>query len=341
MNVRFYMSDSHACGYVRGIVPGCCINRRPDVSVDYKGNVFPCDRPKSDLMVFQRQETEAILGQMRMAKSLGISTCYEIDDDMFNMPPEFGEPAKHYDNPQVRSCMAAFLNECDGVTVSTRELAEQLSPIAPKQDFIIVPNSVDGSMWDEARSARLRRIASAPREVTIGYFASGSHMMDAPLIESVRLLMIGFPTMQSLHSYFPGRVTFTPWVLYHDLPAAISNFDIALAPLKDNPFNRAKSNQKYLETGILEIPLVASDMPCYAQSITHAENGMLCHSSADFEAAICALVASLEYRLSMGASARANVYSRWLSENVADSWVSAWSAIVKKALQFRSKGLQK
>ena len=37
-------------------------------------------------------------------------------------------------------------------------------------------------------------------------------------------------------------------------------FDIGLAPLRDNHFNRAKSNLRYLEYGALRIPTVASDV---------------------------------------------------------------------------------
>jgi hypothetical protein len=42
--------------------------------------------------------------------------------------------------------------------------------------------------------------------------------------------------------------------------------DVAVAPLQDNPFNRAKSNLKLLEYGWLGIPVVASDLEPYRDS---------------------------------------------------------------------------
>ena len=41
------------------------------------------------------------------------------------------------------------------------------------------------------------------------------------------------------------------------------NLDIAVAPLVDHPFNRAKSALKLLEYGALALPVVATDIEPY------------------------------------------------------------------------------
>jgi len=56
-----------------------------------------------------------------------------------------------------------------------------------------------------------------------------------------------------------------PMVPVGRYPARLARlgFDIAVAPLVDHPFNRAKSALKLLEYGALALPVVASDIEPY------------------------------------------------------------------------------
>ena len=47
---------------------------------------------------------------------------------------------------------------------------------------------------------------------------------------------------------------------------AAMELDIAVAPLTDHPFNRAKSSLKLLEYGALALPVVASDLEPYREA---------------------------------------------------------------------------
>jgi glycosyltransferase involved in cell wall biosynthesis len=53
-----------------------------------------------------------------------------------------------------------------------------------------------------------------------------------------------------------------PIARYPETLASLA-LDAAVAPLEDHPFNRAKSNLKLLEYGVLGIPVVASDLEPY------------------------------------------------------------------------------
>tara|TARA_Y100000034_G_C6810631_1_gene364257 strand:- start:391 stop:975 length:585 start_codon:yes stop_codon:yes gene_type:complete len=54
-----------------------------------------------------------------------------------------------------------------------------------------------------------------------------------------------------------------------------ANMDIAIAPLQMNEFNDSKSEIKVAECGRYKVPLVASDVGCYGETIENWETGVL------------------------------------------------------------------
>jgi predicted metal-dependent hydrolase len=71
MRVKFYVSDFHACGYVRGEVIAREINKRyAPHTIDVKSHVTLSDYFGTDIMVFQRQHDLNILEKMRQAKRI-------------------------------------------------------------------------------------------------------------------------------------------------------------------------------------------------------------------------------------------------------------------------------
>ena len=51
--------------------------------------------------------------------------------------------------------------------------------------------------------------------------------------------------------------------------------DVAIAPLQMNPFNDSKSDIKVAECGRYGVPLVASNIGCYSDTIKNGVNGYL------------------------------------------------------------------
>ena len=54
-----------------------------------------------------------------------------------------------------------------------------------------------------------------------------------------------------------------------------SNIDVAIAPLQNNDFNDSKSDIKVAECGRYKVPLVASDIGCYSDTIINGQTGYL------------------------------------------------------------------
>jgi hypothetical protein len=85
------------------------------------------------------------------------------------------------------------------------------------------------------------------------------------------------------------------------------NFDIVLAPLIDHPFNRGKSDVKWLEAGFCAIPGVFENLPPYSGSIEHGETGFLAGSESDWEDALAALIDDPALRQRIGGAARERI----------------------------------
>ena len=65
-----------------------------------------------------------------------------------------------------------------------------------------------------------------------------------------------------------------------------SNFDVSLAPLQSNMFNRSKSDLKVVEAGYTRSSIIASNTTPYKESIQDGVTGLLCSSPRDWKNAI-------------------------------------------------------
>jgi len=61
----------------------------------------------------------------------------------------------------------------------------------------------------------------------------------------------------------------------HEYGVFYANMDIAIAPLKMNAFNDSKSDIKVAEAGRYKVPIVASNVGCYSDTIQNGKTGYL------------------------------------------------------------------
>ena len=339
MNIIWYMSDLHACGAIRGEIPAREINRSfQHCQVICKSDVLVSDIFKADIMVFQRQHQTAILEKMREAKRHGIKCVCEIDDNLFVIPLKFQKPCDFYAKPEVRDNMLAFMKEADAMIVSTRVLAEQLHAMVPETNKFVVTNSVDIERWEVAWT---RKQAEQSEKLVIGWMASGSHMIDLPLIEGAlqRILTefphvalhfvgwLGFEQLGNWGNAFKDRIFVDPWVDISLLPNVMQGFDIGLAPLVDNPFNLGKSGIKFLQYSCLGIPTIASPLAPYIEVIEDGVNGIFATTEDEWYQALKKLIEDPAARKTMGAVARLNVLENHDIRNNAGHWVDTYMKI--------------
>lgn len=340
MNIIWYMSDLFACGHIRGEVVARELNQRfTNHSMICKTDIMLSDYFWANVMVFQRANSQLLLQKMRMAKDFGIKTIYDIDDDVFNTPPGFQKPYDFYSRPDVQEAITQLMNTADAATCSTYELAKSLAPRIPLKPKFVLENALDAFMWDAIYHEKQTQKKDT---VTLGWMASGSHVIDAPLVRDVlKTLMHDYPNLRihcigwigfnelGLEEY-KDRITVDGWVEISDLPRAMMDFDIGLAPVADNPFNRSKSNIKWLQYSALGIPTVASPLPPY-KDIRHGKDGLLATENrpGSWEDCLRSLIESESYRKQMGADARLCLIQKWDMRNNIGQWLDVFDLVRK------------
>jgi hypothetical protein len=186
-----------------------------------------------------------------------------------------------------------------------------------------------------------RLLTSKEPTITIGWFASGSHGMDAKMIDdvmadvmqnpNVRLAVRGGVTEECLQkcvAMYPDRVALEPWSEIHSLPYDLVDVDIGIAPLIEHPFNDCKSNIKWLQYSALGIPSIVSKSLAY-KDVANGENGLVAASQEDWFKMISLLVVNAQERHRLGMAACMNVKNRWdMSQNY-KHWVDVFRRAVK------------
>ena len=119
------------------------------------------------------------------------------------------------------------------------------------------------------------------------------------------------------------RLSYLEWVEIEKYADVLSRFDIGVAPLVDNRFNRCKSDLKYLEYGMIGLPVVASAVAPYEGSVEHGVNGLLARNPKDWLKHLRRLVVEEETRTRLGAAARDFAEARLMSRNVSQ-WEDAY-----------------
>ncbi len=218
---------------------------------------------------------------------------------------------------------------CDAVLVSTRFLARQVRELG--KEAYVIRNALS---WEQILHAEphARRRLDAPlpspqEEVRIGYFSgTATHDRDfqeaAPALltllkefPNLRLRIVGPLRLDPAFEPFRDRIERRDLVPLTRLSEEIAQVDVALAPLEpDNPYCRAKSEVKYVEAGLVGVPVVATPTEAFRFAIRDGENGFLAATTEDWIRALRALIERPELRRRVGARAREDVLRRYAPE---------------------------
>ncbi|WP_123681447.1 glycosyltransferase [Curtobacterium sp. PhB115] len=211
------------------------------------------------------------------AAARGVRVVGEVDDDFFTESGRARLARAEYDPDRLAS-IDALVRGADTVIVSTPELAEVVRPVA--RDVTVVPNALDPGLWtpgptedDDDRPDGEHRVL---------YMGTLTHAADLELLRDVftdlttadgtpvRLEVIGvtddeaadwFRRIEVPDGHYPA---FSRWLVAHR-----ERWSAGVAPLRDEEFNRAKSDLKFLEYTALGLPAVVSDRPSYAVARSH------------------------------------------------------------------------
>ncbi|MBS0561663.1 MAG: glycosyltransferase [Proteobacteria bacterium] len=226
--------------------------------------------------------------------------------------------AAHFDLMR-RAMLVADLCTC-----TTVELARHMRGF--DKTAMVLPNGFDAAALAFSRlSLRRRRAEPEDGFIRIGYAAgSRTHQRDFAeaagavarvLAERPQCRLVLFQTpdgaarLLDQHEFpaldaMPERIEWWPMRPLEELPGALARFDINLAPLQTgNPFCEAKSDLKYFEAALAEIPTVASPTGPLRRAVRDGETGFLAATEEQWYRALIALVDDAALRRRIGRAA--------------------------------------
>jgi SAM-dependent methyltransferase len=217
------------------------------------------------------------------------------------------------------------------VQTSTPALAEIQRPLNP--EVAVFPNTV--------RALPDVRNFLDPNVLTVFFGALNREPDWAPLMPALNAVAeqagdrLRFCVVHD-RAFFDALRTphkmFTPTCDYDAYLALLGQCEISFMPLGDTPFNRAKSDLKFIEAGACRVAALASNV-VYAASIEEGRTGLLFRSPDELHERLRRLVAMPDVARGLGNAARSYVAGeRMLAYQVAErvAWYrSLWARRVE------------
>jgi glycosyltransferase involved in cell wall biosynthesis len=347
-------SDKAGCGTYRAYIPGLTLEADGyDNNFLLHAGMHPgaidldgADQLANiDVVIFQRCFGPRAQEWLQLARQRGIATIIEMDDDLFTVP-EDNPSARTWAQKDARRAVIQMCRDADHVIVSTPPLATSIlnrTEIDPSR-CTVARNHLHRRVWPESLLQGPQHASLRPDTLVVGWQGSMTHDADFTVaIPALVRILAEFPQVVlrffgsvplTLRGKIPeDRFQWSHGVPFDIYPSALwyAHFDVGIAPLVDNAFNRAKSHLKWMEYSALKIPCVASDVYPYSQSITYAKTGYLARTSDDWYSALHALLSSPDRRRAMGEAAYDHVWTTW----TADRHIPAWKSAIAAAMAHR------
>jgi len=267
-------------------------------------------------------------------KRQGKHIIIDFDDDYINIPEDSPEQTEIIDSKtgevfrfptQLRTLyVKMFVGLADVVVVTTETLKKLYGPFAKK--IVVIPNCMSQDMK--------RDIPKTPNEkVRILWSGSASHKPD--LLEANEkgyLQQIHQKYGDKVEFHFQGPLNFSE--IFPNLPLVshpVASFgdylnviqdinpDIAIAPLKNNIFNHAKSNIKYSQMTLMEAAFIGENLNPYV-AIDNGHDGFLADGATSWTKALSKLVESPELRQKIVGNATKYVESHFMIKKQVSKW---------------------
>jgi len=285
-------------------------------------------RPAWDVFHVQQLHDEDALVAIRRMRDVGVAVVWDTDDDISAVTR--GSEAWHRlgGRRMIRRHFKAAVAAARGahLVTTTNEHLAQVYRDEGAGDVVAIENYLGP---EDLRHARRRH-----QGIVIGITAAGEHEPDLRKLrfaetlerllerrDGVRVVAIGADLRIKSHRYEYVRP-----VEIEELIAAESAFDIALAPLRDTRFNRARSNVKLKEYGAAGAMWLASPVGPYAGM--GEEQGGLLVDEGDWLTTLDALLDDPDRRRALQARARA-----WAEGQTIRAGAPRWESAFRGAVQ--------
>ena len=286
-------------------------------------------------LVLFRAEEDPLAGigpALAYARAHGMRVVYDVDDLVFD--PELAEridglrlmgPYQRRRFIGALSRRRRLMQRCDLVTVSTEALAREAEKLG--LPAAVVPNCLNG---EQLRLAAALPPHTGGATVRVAYLSgSRTHRRDFRECEAALLMamrrhrhlrfrIVGYLDLDPAWAEFGERIERVPFLPPAEMLRSVGECDINLAPLElGNPFCEGKSELKFFEAALVNVPTIASPTATLAAAIEDGVTGLLAGDENGWGRAFDALVTSAARRHAIGEAARQAALSRYTLRTVA------------------------
>lgn len=353
-------------GYYRMWLPKLAIEETTDWKVDFIGSEFPSmiDATNEDTILksyvkfFNKYDLVMLkhfdnpnAGRFIVAASdiTGVPFISDLDDDILSVREDQPAFKKGYGNGGVQqTVVATMLSFSKGLIVTNKYLGENISNTIKERSGIelpywVIPNYNNASEWSKYKSRTNKD------KIVIGWHGSLTHNADLEMVmpvlrrvslenPNVYLEFMGGISADYVRELFKDfEISLLDRIKIHSGTKAWHNFpyklmklkwDIGIAPLIDDRFNRSKSNIKWLEYSMKSIPTVASNVEPY-RSITEGVDGFLCTTQEDWYNALTKLIKSKTLRTKIGKNANKEITKNWQYQKAGKQYKKVIESVLK------------
>lgn len=273
----FYIQGSYPfCYYYRGYLPGVYSNQevvgeflRKDMDVS-DAQLYE-KAMRSDVICFQRPSSEASLKLAKLLKLKGKKIIFDNDDTYSGIPLARLGSEKQVEIAQgLNKILNDFVAIADGVTVSTKVLAEEYGKINP--NVVVLKNCIDPldefvCKKNDTGKFRIGFVGSVTSNDDYIHIKKDIKMLDERGDCTIVIMGVKYsdgkimPSMQEDYDFWASLKNLewhyvVPVTEYMQKVASLA-LDVAIIPRKEHYFNECKSNLKFLEMSLLKIPVIA------------------------------------------------------------------------------------
>ena len=265
-----------------------CIDTTFDI--DYRGE--PCDLVIIDRLVRPDVTLELIQELVDRIRKSGAKPVYALDDNFYDLARENPD----WGSKDFLPIVTFLLHQADAVLVTATALRQRL--LEYNQNIYVLPNQLDERLLVMRHPTSNQSRIDQDR-IVIGYMGTFTHDEDFMMI---------LPALKSIHQRYPGRIELQvigvvnkeetkkelqalpvryvyPRPEEHEYPlfmlwySSHVHWDIAIAPLQNTPFNRCKSDIKFLDYAAIGAAGIFSESPVYSNSVHHRQEGWLAENT--------------------------------------------------------------
>lgn len=282
-------------------------------------------------------------------KNMGAKVIYEADDAVLDT---YGRERKNLMtvDESFRSSAIETIRKCDALTVATPTLKKSYERYTDAPIYVL-PILMDFDYYADVMLLDMPERNTD--EIRIGWFGSKGHYEDLKMvIPALKRVLDEVPEAKFVYAGFGGMESDSlvqqtlhgeDWFeeiprerreFYQMAPAEywkyrhrFMDIDVAISPLIDDEFNKAKSPTKFLEYAALKTPAVMSPT-VYGDIVKHNKTGLIAKTEKDWYNHIKALVVDEKKRQQIAENAYEDVFDNYNIENRWMDFVKTYEKIL-------------